>query len=312
MKQFPQKPTVLSSEKFGWQRKIVSNMTTESWDNIPHFSTLYEPDATALLAEYQRLKQLPAWKGISLNTLMLYIITQGLLACPAMNAHLTFQRSLIYGKIKRFAEVNITMPMGLPDGTMMPVNMRNCESKGLRALQDQINDVRRRMAQTSLDDALYEVVIADTIQKLQRLRVLKVLGRLVGAKIGAGPINRCKGAVKRAYKALPFTEKLTKADLKQGTVMVSNVGSVYRNGAYFATQMLEIIPPQVAAIAIAGVCEKPGVVALPDGGKAVEPRKYMPICLAGDHRALDFGDIVPFLKRLDELFAGPERMAGWL
>lgn len=35
------------------------------------------------------------------------------------------------------------------------------------------------------------------------------------------------------------------------------------------------------------------------------------ICIAFDHRALDFGDIVPFLKTLDGIFENPKVMHTW-
>ena len=38
----------------------------------------------------------------------------------------------------------------------------------------------------------------------------------------------------------------------------------------------------------------------------------MPICIAFDHRALDFGDIVPFLERLDDIFENPEQIHSWV
>ena len=41
---------------FGIQRKIVSNMTTESWETIPHGTYMYEPDVTKLMHEYKKIK----------------------------------------------------------------------------------------------------------------------------------------------------------------------------------------------------------------------------------------------------------------
>jgi len=303
---------VLKSERFGLQRKIVANMTTESWDNVPHTACIYEPDATDFLAEYQRLRKTPGWEDISINTLMLYVITQGLVACPAMNSHIEFRRGLVYGKIEQYADVNISMPMAMTDGTMMTINVHNCERKSLRQLQDYIIDVRRRMANTNLDDAMFEVGLHDTLQKLKKLKLLKVAGRLLGTKIGNGEINKLKGEEKKAYKALPDTEKLTREDIEQGTIVVSNVGTVYRGGSYTAPTLLEIIPPHVAAIVIAAGIERPGVVKKPDGSKTIEPRTFIPICFAIDHRAIDFGDTEPFLTRLDEIFADPSQMKNWL
>ena len=40
---------------FGIQRKIVANMTTESWETIPHVTYNYEPDVTDFMKEYKKL-----------------------------------------------------------------------------------------------------------------------------------------------------------------------------------------------------------------------------------------------------------------
>ena len=57
--------------------------------------------------------------------------------------------------------------------------------------------------------------------------------------------------------------------------------------------------------------EKPLVVKKNDGRKEIEARNVLPICIAFDHRALDFGEIVPFLERLDDIFDNPEQIKNW-
>ena len=42
-----------STTHFGIQRKIVANMTAESWETIPHVTYNYEPDVTEFMIEYQ-------------------------------------------------------------------------------------------------------------------------------------------------------------------------------------------------------------------------------------------------------------------
>ena len=49
--------TITNTEYFGIQRKIVANMTTESWQNIPHVTYMYEPDVTKFFKEYKKLNQ---------------------------------------------------------------------------------------------------------------------------------------------------------------------------------------------------------------------------------------------------------------
>ena len=40
---------LIKEEHFGIARKIVSNMTTESWREIPHAIVIYEADVTDIL-----------------------------------------------------------------------------------------------------------------------------------------------------------------------------------------------------------------------------------------------------------------------
>jgi len=63
-----------------------------------------------------------------------------------------------------------------------------------------------------------------------------------------------------------------------------------------------MIPPQTAAIGIAAVRPKPVVN---ENGDIVSS-KILPITIAFDHRALDMGDVVPFMQKLDEIFDTPK------
>ncbi|MCL2299091.1 MAG: 2-oxo acid dehydrogenase subunit E2 [Firmicutes bacterium] len=305
-----EKPNVRRVERFGLQRKIVANMTTESWREIPHTGVLYEPDVTAFWDWWQALRKTPQWQGISVNTVMLYACTLGLLAAPDMNAHIRYKHGTVSGEIKQFDTVNLSMPTTLPSGQMMTLNVHNCESKTLRQISDNVADLRRRLANTSIDDVLFDVGWDNTIKLLKKGRVDTIIGRLVGTKIGNGPINKLKGGEKKAYNALPPTERLTKHDIEQGTCLLSNIGSLYR-GSYNPPTLLVVIPPMVCALCIGSFTEKPGIVTRADGTKSVEPRLFLPISITFDHRALDYGEIVPFLGRMDEVFAAPQAMAEW-
>lgn len=305
------KPVVRSTERFGLQRKIVANMTTESWREIPHTCVNYEPDVTDFWQAWQTLRKTPEFEGVSINTLMLYICTMGFLAAPDMNAHLTYRHGTVSGEIKQFSTVNISIPATLPDGKMMTLNMRGCNDLTLREMSDYMTDLRRRMANTSLDDALFEVSFDNTIKQLKRLKFATIIGRLLGTKIGNGPINKLKGQAKKDYQALPATERLVRQDLEQGTVLISNIGSIYR-GSYNAANIIEIIPPMVCAVCIGSFVEKPGIVTHADGSKTIEPRMFLPININMDHRALDYDGVVPFAKCLDNVFSNPEHMTEWL
>lgn len=296
---------------FGIQRKIVSNMTTESWETIPHVTYMYEPDVTKLMHEYKKLNlDRNRDSKITLNTVIMKIITEGLKAAPVMNSHIEFNRKLVRGRVDTFEDINISMPMILPSGEMMTVNLRGFESKNLDEMTDAVNDVARRAENTDLNEAMFDVSLDNTLTALKKGKFMQAVYRLIGSKTGKHKVKTLKGDAKKEYEAIPETERLTKRDIEQGTTTISNLGSLYREQSG-AAALLEIIPPQVTAFGVGAVQDKPMVITDSFGNKSIEARNVLPICIAFDHRALDFGDIVPFLKRLDDIFENPKVIHTW-
>ena len=303
--------TKTGTTHFGIQRKIVANMTAESWETIPHVTYNYEPDVTEFMIEYKRLNENCAPEDkITLNTLMLKIIVEGLKADPAMNAHIEFDRKLVRGQIHTFEDINISMPMVLPNGEMMTINLHNFENKTLDQMVDYIADVNRRVKNTDLNEVMFDVSLDNTLTALKQGKVKQTIYRLIGSKTGKNKVKTLSGKAKKAYESIPEEDRLTKRDIEQGTITVSNIGSTYRQQRG-ETCLLEIIPPQVCAIAVGAVQDKPVVIVNEQGEKEIAIRQVMPLCIAFDHRALDFGEIVPFIKRLDEIFEEPEIIHTW-
>lgn len=286
-------------------------MTTESWANVPHVTYNYEPDVTEFMIEYKRLNEdCPPEKKVTLNTLMLKIIVEGLKADPIMNSHIEFDRKLVRGEIHTFENIDISMPMVLPNGEMMTINLHNFENKNLDEMVAYIADVNRRVANTNLDEVMFDVSLDNTLTALKQGKIKQTLYRLIGSKTGKHKVKTLSGKEKSNYYKIPENDRLTKHDIEQGTITVSNIGSVYR-AQRGETCLLEIVPPQVCAIAVGAVQDKPVVVVNEAGEKEIAIRQVMPLCIAFDHRALDFGEIVPFIKRLDEIFAAPEIIHTW-
>ena len=302
---------IINTEYFAIQRKMVASKTTESWQNSPHVCYMYEPEVGAF---YEMFKQTFADRQgddkITFNTLMLKVITEGLKAAPIMNSHISYNHRFLRGRIDTFEDINISVPTILPNGEMMTLNLRGFQDRDLDDMTAYINDLRRRAAQSDLGQAMYAVSYANTIKNLKKGMLVETFTRLWGAYVGSCKVHRLHGKEKQAYEAIPETERLALCDLDEGTVTVSNVGSTYlqQRGA---TALLEIIPPQVCAICVGAVQDKPVVAADESGKQQVTVGKVLPICIAFDHRALDFGEIVPFLKKLDDIFAHPEIMQTW-
>lgn len=303
---------VYKKEHFGIARKIVSNMTAESWETIPHAVVGYEADVTEFLKEYKKLNEgcTDKSKKISINTVVMKIICEGLMAAPKMNCTLKFNRKLVRGKLYYHNRVNVSMPAVLPDGKMMTVNLRHMESKSLTKMTEVISDTMRRMANTDMNEAMYEVSLDNTLKGLKKGKIKQAIYRLIGSKTGRHRVRTLTGEAKKKYYSIPVKDRLTKKDIEQGTVTISNIGSIHRNqkGMCF---LLEIIPPQVTAIAVNAIQKKPIVVTDENGNDTIEIRSILPLTIAFDHKALDYGDVIPFMDRLDVIFENPAVIHDW-
>jgi len=296
---------------FNIQRKIVGNMTTESWQNIPHAVYVYEPDVTDFMAEYAALKAERAdEQKITLNTVIMKALVEGLKAAPIMNSHIEFDRRLVRGKITTYSNIDISMPTVLPNGEMMTINLHNFENKNLKEMTNYVNDVHRRAKQTNLTEVMINVSLDNTFTALRHGKLIQTAGRLLGSLTGHYKISPLRGKAKKEYYSIPETDRLTKHDIEQGTVTISNLGSVYREQRGF-NPLLEIIPPQVCVLSFGAAQEKPAVVTNKSGEKDIAICQILPICIAFDHRAMDFADIVPFMRKLDEIFADPSVIKNW-
>lgn len=299
---------VIKEEHFGIARKIVSNMTAESWETIPHAAVTVEPEVTQFISVLKEINEgREKEERITLNTAMLRVITECIKACPAVNAHIDFKRKLVRGCVKTYEDIHISMPMVLKTGEMMTINMHDMQNKSMSQMRDAIADSARRANNSDLNEVMFEVSLDNTLNGLKHGKIAQTVCRLIGSKTGKHKVKTLSGQKKKDYYAIPTTERLTKHDIEQGTITISNLGSVCRNWNGVCT-LLEIIPPQVCAIGIGSL--QNAVFADDDG--TIRAGKKIPVTVAIDHRALDMGDITPFVDKLNEIFANPEMIKEWV
>lgn len=292
-------------EHFNIQRKIVANMTTESWTSIPHVSYVYEADITDFIAAYRKFDTDRPEFRLTFNTAMLKVLAEGVEAAPQLNAHMNFQRRLVRGKVTYFDHIDVSVPWTLPDGQMMTITMFDVGNKTLKQMAEYTDDINRRLKNTNLTEALYSVSYHDTIERLKKGRIISSLLRMYGSK--TNPRHRVtplRGQARKDYYAIPEKDRIDYRDLKQGTITISNIGASAKGTRGFL-DMLMIIPPQICAIGISALQRKPVVVTDKDGNESVEVRSILPIVVCFDHRALDFGQVMPFIRRMEEIFKDP-------
>lgn len=300
------KPTSIS--RFGIQRKIVANMTSESWRSIPHCSYIFEPDLTEFVKKYKafddELKK--EGKHVTLNTVVIKAICEAIKEAPQLNAHFNFEQKLVRGKVTTYDQIDISMPWILPDDRMMTITMKDMGNRSLGNMTDYMAEIAKKIEKTDLNEAMYSVSMHDTFEKLSRGKFLQVGQRLFGSFTNKNHrVKHLTGAAKKAYDAIPDSEKLVYSDLKQGTITISNVGSITRGHAGVVS-MLMIIPPQVCAICVNSMQKKPTVIKNADGTEEVGIKTTIPLDICFDHRVLDFGEVKPFLDALQRIFDNPE------
>lgn len=298
-------------EMFDLQRRVVSHIVSASWQNVPHVSFLYEPDITDFYQEYEELakEKRTSGKKISFNTVMLRVIVEGLKSAPKLNSTISYHNKKVQGSLEIHDDINISIPWLLPDGKMITPVLLNAQTKTLNELSEAISELGEKIRNTNIDELLYRAALNDTISALKRFH-LGVLRRALTVGIGFHRVRDLSGKAKSDYYNIPEDKRLTEKNLISGTVTVSNIGSLYKDQKGFFC-LLEIIPPQIFVAGLGAVQEKPGVYADSKGEKAIGIRKILPICLAFDHRAVDFNAIVPFLKTTDQIFLKPDVIRNW-
>lgn len=296
---------------FGIARKIVANMTTESWETIPHSTYIYEAEVTKFLEVVKKLNDSGKFPTkITINTILLKVLAEGFKAAPQLNAHIEFDRKLVRGKITQWDEIHAGMTWILPNGEMMTINLHDIGNKNLLELTEYIADTQRKINNTDFTEVMFEVSFNDTIEKLKKGHIMKAIYRLVGAKTGKHKIKTLKGQAKKDYYAIPESDRIVADDIKQGTVTISNVGSLIR-GTNGRVGVLSIIPPQVFVCCVGTIMKKPVVAQDENGNDIIVVGNELPINLCFDHRAVDFGEVAPFVRKIDEIFKNPEQMLNW-
>lgn len=301
---------IYKKEYFGIARKIVSNMTTESWEQIPHATFGYEADVTEFLKELKKVNE-DVKEKVTINTAVMKVICEGLKAAPKMNCTLDFKRKRVRGTLNYHDNIDVSMPVILKSGLMMTVNLKDIGNKSLSEMTAQVNDTVRRANNSNMDETMYQVSLNYTLEGLRKGNIIGAVNKLLGSKVpGPHKVTNLKGKAKKEYYAIPETERLTRHDIEQGTTTITNLGSVYRKhkGMSF---LIEIIPPQTTAFSIDAVQRRPVVTLDENGNEKIEIRSILPITVAIDHRTLDYGDCVPFFEKLDEVFDNPSIIQNW-
>jgi len=300
--------TVLKSDIFDINRRITAHATSSGWGSTPHATYLYEPDITDFFSYYQRKrKKMEDGHPITFTVVMLKVIAEALKQSPKLNAILHYNFRTKVGTHLHIKEISITVPFLLPDKRMIAPLIHNVGEKSLCQIAEGLSDIKRRVKNTDVDAMQYVVAKQEIVDHLKHFN-FGAIWQIFHTKIGKNKIRLSSKRIKE-YLRVPNEDKITATDIFDTSVLVSNLGSIFQHQRGGIT-LLDLISPQVFAVAINAIQDRPAVYTESDEQK-IGIRKILPLSLTIDHRALDGADFIPFQNHLDRIFSNPSILDEW-
>ncbi|MBE6715995.1 MAG: 2-oxo acid dehydrogenase subunit E2 [Ruminococcaceae bacterium] len=293
--------------------RITSNVLVNSQKEIPGTACSYEADVTALLEKFKELKESVDYK-LTFNTLMIKILVEGLKAAPRLNAHYEYNHRKTSGRIIIKKHIDVAMAVCLPDSQTFQVKIKGLEDKNLRETAILTEEVKRKLGNTNLKKIMFNVGGQRILGLALKGKALNSLSQVMAVYFGKGKIAKFSKLFKKkkhkksSHKA-PY-DGLKIDDFTEGTVCYTNWGTLYDNLDVNITYIPPLYP-QVFLFATGRVKDKEYVYKKEDGTLELGTKKVLPITLVFDHKIGGAADIMPFIKKLDEIFNCPEIIKNW-
>ncbi len=293
-------------ERFNLKGRVSGYILTKSQQNIPSPGYNYEADITKLWAVFEELKDNCGYH-LSFNTLMMRILVEGLKAAPRLNAHVNFNTTSSCGTLIIKKHIDVAMPIITENGETFPIKVRHTEDKTLKELSEQIDELLEKLQNTDVDRVLFDVITQRTVGLLLSGAFIPTVAQTFTGYVGKHKVAKISGLFKHAPRD---GSSLLMNDLNEGTVCLTNWGMLYDglNGNVTYTPLLY---PQVFLMAMGNVRERDYAFRNEKGEVDIATKKLLPITLMFDHRIGGFNDVMPFIKKLDEVFENPEIIKEW-
>ena len=291
---------------FSLRNRVSGYILTKAQKNVPTCGYNYEADITKFWEEFQRLKKECGYH-ISFNTIMMKVLVEGLKVAPKLNAHIKYNSISSCGTIVLKKHINVAMPVVLENGETFPLKVNEAETKTLEELSKQIDDLFERLKKTDIDKVLFEVIAQRTVGLLLSGAVIPTIAQTVTGYVGKHKVANPKDHFHRNPRDGSI---LLMEELNEGSVCLTNWGPLYDglNGNVTYTPLLF---PQTFLMAMGSVRDTEYAFRNEKGEVDLGTKKVLPITLMFDHRIGAFNDVMPFIKKLDEIFQNPEIMREW-
>lgn len=292
-------------------RKATGYSLTISQRTIPVAGFVRKADVTKFWEVYQKVHNDTSRPvKITFNTFMLRFVIECLKSAPILNAHMVYKPFNATGTLTYKGKVDVSMPVILPDGRMLPLLLRDVGDKSLDEIAAAVKELERKLNNTIFEMALYEVSRERMFGLIKKGHILQAAATAISSFVGSQKVNLPPRKARKEYKKNEkYEDVLHGEDIGEGTVCISDLGSIYSGNGFATTS--PILQPTTSVMAFGRVRDEDKVYKDENGNLQLKTVKILPFTLLFDHKIGGFPDTVPFLNRFDELLENPEVMLEW-
>lgn len=293
--------------------RLTSNVLVNSQRDIPGTSCTYEADVTKLLEEFNKLKQNCGYK-LTFNTMLLKILTECLKAAPRLNAHFEYNHRATSGRLIIKKHIDVSVAVCLDSGETFQIKAKHLEEKNLQETAFEMEEIKRKLLNTNLKRVMFKVGGQRMLGLASKGKIISTVSQFISAYFGKGKIAKFSKLFKKKYRTVNTSKKpydgLYADDFTEGTVCFTNWGTLYDELDVNITYIPPLYP-QVFLFASGRVKDteyyyKDGNGLLQQGAK-----KVLPLTMVFDHKIGGANDLIPFIKKLDEILKSPSVIHKW-
>lgn len=293
-------------EYYNLKARVSGNILSNAQKTIPAGGYNYEADITKFWAEFQKLKASCGYP-LSFNTIMMRVLAEGLKAAPRLNAHMDYNYKASCGRLIIKKHIDIAVPLLLDSGETFPIKVSNVETMTLHELSDEFNRLVKTLETTDVDRVLFDIILQRIIGFILKGKIGMAAAQVATGYVGKYKVAKLSGLFEHAARD---NTSLQMNELNEGTVCLTNLGSLYK-GLCGNVTYAPILYPQVFIMAMGALQDKEYAFRNDKGEVDLATKKVLPINVMFDHRIGGFADVVPFIKKIDEIFANPEVIWEW-
>ncbi len=302
-------------EYMSMREKMMSNVFVNSQRNIPPVTCIYDADVTKLMEAFNTLRAECDYK-LTLNTLVIRILIEGLKAAPRLNAHYQYNHFSTSGRLVIKKNIDLSMAVCTKDGATHQIKLRNLEDKNLKEISALSASAREKLETANLEDVMFEVSRQRILGEMSHGRIRSPLSQSLSAAFGKGKVVKLSKTLKSDFRKI-FCKKgsqpedsLKIEEMNEGTVCITNWGSLY-DKLNVEIVRIPLLYPQVFLLGVGRVREEKYVYEDEGGNLRLGTKQVLPLSLNFDHKIGGASELMPFIKKLDEILENPEVIYSW-